>query len=220
MYQVKSTLSAESIRTPSFVEAMTAAAAFDNAIVLDDTATEVFFKKTAFKFSELDDKAKDRARNWYCEDLTLWTDNYEQFLTICGFAEPKLYFSVCYSQSDFAAFESHYFDYEKGFVKKVAAEFGEGSEFHKLAIQLRGIYARSFYKICGSVKTGSRDRAYCDMHHEYDTYEDDLNEWINDVCHEIKKGLYADYEYQCSDESVSENCNANEYLFDENGGII
>jgi hypothetical protein len=139
---------------------------------------------------------------------------------MCGFAEPKLYYSVCYSQSDYVAFESCQFDYEKGFVKTVERNFGKDSEFHKLAIQLRGIYARSFYRMRGKVKTNNRDRARCDMHYDFDFVEDDLNEWINDACNEIKSGLYADWEHQSSDESVSEMCDANEYTFDEDGGVI
>ncbi len=206
--------------TNSAREAMNA---YHNCIMIDDNGNVIDRKKTAFKFSELDDKAKDRARDWFSSGIELWTDNYTDFLTMCGFDKPQLSYSISYSQGDFAAFDSHFFSYEKGFVKTVERNFGTGSYWHKAAIDLRVIYAKSFYQMTG--KTFTRGCTYqatlSDIRqYEFSQFEDVLNEWLYAVCEEIRVQLYKDYEYQCSDEGIGENSEANEYRFDEHGRII
>lgn len=50
-----------------------------------------------------------------------------------------------------------------------------------------------------------------------DTLADDIVESAKDYAFEIYKRLQNEYEYLCSEECISEMCDANEYLFSEDG---
>lgn len=57
-----------------------------------------------------------------------------------------------------------------------------------------------------------------------DSYVDDLADEAlqsaRDYADDIYKKLRNEYEYMCSEEYIAELCDANEYLFDENGKLV
>ena len=135
----------------------------------------------------------------------VYADDYERFLTLCGFHEPKVLYAVG-SCAQRVSISSHYFRYAKGFVKKVGVEFGTGSIWHKLAQKLFTIYARSFYRITGRARVTNRLVCRCDIHqYEYAYLEDALGEWLTDVCEAVCEALTAEDEckmrvgYYCAD---------------------
>lgn len=53
-----------------------------------------------------------------------------------------------------------------------------------------------------------------------DTIADEALESARDYADDIYKKLRDEYEYMCSEEYIAELCDANEYLFDENGKLV
>ena len=97
-----------------------------------------------YKFEELSDRAKDKARSWYREgqlDYDWWDSVYEDALRMAeilgieidyryhaptspggnGYKEPKIWFSGFSSQGDGACWEGSY-RYAKGALKKLQSE--------------------------------------------------------------------------------------------------
>ena len=196
-----------------------------------------------YKFDELSEAAKERARDWYrgasagdTPDGTLddavsvgelmgieidrrhWTNSH-------GFkgSSPVISYCAGHVQSDGAAFAGRY-RYRKGAAKAVLDYAPQDVGLHRIALVLQAIQARNFYQLTASCSTGrnwqdvSVDRAdYWDMTPDA---EDEIVEAMRDFAHWIYKQVLAEFDYQASDEAVDESITANEYEFDENGGII
>jgi len=193
-----------------------------------------------YKFDELSDAAKEKARDWYREasagddlDFVLedavtvaalmgieisqraWTNNY-------GFkgSTPEICYSAGHVQGDYAAFEGRY-TYRKGAAKAVRGYASRDAKLHRIAQALQDVQARNFYQLTASCSTGrnwqdvSVDRAdYRDM---TDDAEEAVTEALRDFAHWIYKQVLAEVDYQSSDEYIDENIEANGYEFTENG---
>lgn len=108
-----------------------------------------------FKFDELDDEAKERARQWWRDgglDYEWWDSTYEWFITLCRLlgvefatrsgggrknwkgepvSEPMIFFSGFYTQGSGSSFKTLYcdpFEMAEAVRKKVWIEKGEGNE--------------------------------------------------------------------------------------------
>lgn len=147
---------------------------------------------TIYKFEELSDQAKERARDWWREgalDYDWWDFVYEdaeRMGKLLGIElaqkpvklmsgktryDPCIYFSGFYSQGDGACFEGSY-SYAKGAAKAIRKETGNTD--HKLASiadRLQAIQRRYFYKLEAKVKQSGR------YNHEFST---DIDVWISD----------------------------------------
>lgn len=117
---------------------------------------------TLYKYDELSDEAKEKARDWYrCGGLDYdWCDSvYEMADTAAsllgididrkGKSTPAIYFSGFSSQGDGACFEGTW-RYKKGWKAAGMAEFGEGEwrdAIVKVGEALQRAAASQFYKI-------------------------------------------------------------------------
>ena len=201
-------------------------------------------EKEIFKYEELDDSAKDKAKDWYRQfvfnehcDWEFVLDDAVQAAEILGIGigrrrgswEPAIYFSGFWSQGDGACFEGSY-RYAKGAAKRVREEYPEDKELHRIADELQTIQRRNFYKLCANMTHSGR---YChsgcmdvSVDHEDDHYrdigdaEDDITQLMRDFADWIYCQLEKEYEYQCSDNVVEESIIANEYEFDEYGDRV
>lgn len=54
----------------------------------------------------------------------------------------------------------------------------------------------------------------------FDDLANEALESARDYADDIYKKLRDEYEYMCSEEYIAELCDANEYLFDENGKLV
>lgn len=202
---------------------------------------------TVYKFSELSDKAKEKAREWFREgalDYDWWEFVYEDAATIadligidlrtrpvklCGGGtrrEPCIFFSGFSSQGDGACWEGTY-SYKKGSVKAVKEHAPQDRELHRIAEGLYEIQRRRFYKVTASVShRGHYNHSGCmdievDVDGEYNcSVMDDCREveqLLRDFADWIYKQLNAEYDYRMSDETVDMDIEANEYEFDEGG---
>ena len=201
-------------------------------------------EKEIFKYEELDDRAKDKAKDWYRQfvfnehcDWEFVLEDAVQAAEILGIGigrrrgswESAIYFSGFWSQGDGACFEGSY-RYAKGAAKRVREEYPEDKELHRIADELQTIQRRNFYKLCARMThsgryshSGCMDVSvwhYDDQYRDIGDAEDDIAQLMRDFADWIYGQLEKEYEYQCSDNVVEESIIANEYEFDEYGDRV
>lgn len=189
-----------------------------------------------YKYAELSDEAKERARNWWLEgglnygwyDCTI--GDFISTLEMVGFSNAEIHFSGFWSQGDGACFIGNY-EYKKGALNAVKKEFPQWEALHQLTEQLQLINRRHFYQLAFKlVKTGhmySHQNMvtvdYVERLDGYEIKEDNLFEELIDVCrdfmHEIYRMLESEYDYLTSTESVEDSILANDYEFTADGSI-
>lgn len=134
-----------------------------------------------YRLDELDDHAKEAARDWYREgafDHDWYEFICEDFETICGMLglslatktvklygggtrySPRIYFSGFASQGDGACFEGSY-AYAKSAPAGIRAHAPQDAELQRIAQQLQALQRRNFYGLTASIC--HRGRYY----HEY-----------------------------------------------------
>ena len=201
-------------------------------------------EKEVFKYEELDDRAKDKAKDWYRQfvfnDSCDWWHVLEDAVQIAqilgididtrwGNREPVIYFSGFWSQGDGACFEGSY-RYAKGATKKIREYAPQDTELHRIADELQSIQRRNFYKLCARMThsgryshSGCMDASvwhYDDQYRDIGDAEDDIAQLMRDFADWIYDQLEKEYEYKCSDNVVEESIIANEYEFDEDGDRV
>lgn len=143
--------------------------------------------------------------------------------------EPTVYFSGFWSQGDGACFDGRY-SYKKG-ASKAIREYCPDKELHRIADALQAAQKKNFYKLwatckhsghyyhsgCMAVDVGHDDDSPCYRSREIGISEDDIRQLMRDFADWIYKQLENEWEYQNSDEQVTESIRANEYEFTENG---
>ena len=203
-------------------------------------------EKTLYKYEELSDRAKQKARECYLEgglDYSWWEYSYEDFARVaeilgitlsqrsvplmngkCRY-EPEIYFSGFYHQGSGSSFCGTY-RYAKGAVAKIKKYAPQDEELHRIAYGLQEVQRRHFYRLTADI-TSVRDhyiRVEVDdsenRYRDIGGAEDDVRELMNDFNGWMFKCLRDEYEYLTSDEAVEESIVANEYEFDEYGNWV
>lgn len=128
---------------------------------------------TVYKFDELSEEAKEKARDWWrrgemenggdCETV------FEDAATIAdlfgldirqtrktnskseSWCDPTIYFSGFWSQGDGACFKGTY-RYKKGALAAVKAYAPKDEELHRITKELQAIQRRYFYRLTASCK--------------------------------------------------------------------
>lgn len=203
-------------------------------------------EKTLYKYEELSDRAKQRARECCLEDgldPSWWEYLYEDFARVaeilgislsekpvplmngkCRY-EPEIYFSGFYHQGSGSSFCGTY-GYAKGAVDKIKKYAPQDEELHRIAQGLQDVQRRHFYRLTADitsardhyirVEVGDSENPYRDI----GGAEDDVRGLMNDFNGWMFKCLQDEYEYLTSDEAVEESIVANEYEFDEYGNWV
>jgi len=193
--------------------------------------------KEIFEFDELDDSAKEKARDWYrgCIDTYDFDGPVEYMKEVCKLIgvdlktdayghRPALYWSGFSSQGDGACFEGSY-SYTKGSVKAIQAYAPHDDTLRRIARELQKLQARYFYSLSALVVHSGR---YChagctrvevtDRRDEYRGIdavdENELIELLRDLMHWFYKQLNQENDWLYSAECVDENIRCNEYEFD------
>lgn len=158
-----------------------------------------------FEFDELNDKAKDKAREWYREralDYEWWDCTYEDAERIgLGFDLDR----NRHATGNFINDACHCAD-------AILREHGDGCETYKTA--------ESFLRERDEIVTTAERDEDGELANEYE-----LDEKLNKVESEFLKSILEDYsillqreyEYLLSNESVDEMIRANQYTFTETG---
>lgn len=188
-----------------------------------------------YKFEELEDSAKEKARDWYRQgalDYDWWDCTFydaNEIAALMGIQIERIYFSGFSSQGDGACFEGYY-AYKKGSVEDVKAYAPQDKELHDIALNLSKIQRKSFYRLSAHVKhTGHYYHSGCtsiDVQNDntYSAYvSDDIEEAISEALRDYMNWIYrrleAEHDYLMSEESVDESIITNEYEFHEDGAI-
>lgn len=191
-------------------------------------------EKKLFLFDELDDKAKQKAREWWCSDgldYEWWENVYEDAITIgkkLGIEIEHVLFSGFSSQGDGACFEGRY-EYRKGWRKDLEAFAPKDIKLFEIGTSLQALQKRHFYKLFANVKHNGHyyhsKCTYIDIDAGMDGNivsiedQDELCDLLREFMDWIYRRLESEYDYLTSDESVEESIRINEYRFDENGNI-
>lgn len=199
---------------------------------------------TVYKFTELCDEAKERARAWWREralEYNWWDAVYEDAARIADMLgidlrqkpvklvngktrfDPAIYFSGFYSQGDGACFEGSY-AYKRGCVKAIKKYAPQDKELHRIADNLCEIQKRNNYKITATIDHSGRYSHSGTMSIYIDSFVNDVDaadikQSLRDFADWIYDALRREYEYQLSDECVDESIIVNEYEFDSEGSI-
>lgn len=187
-----------------------------------------------YKFNELDDSAKEKAREWYRQgatDYEWWDYVYDDAKTIAniiGIDITNIYFSGFWSQGDGACFEGSY-SYKCGGVRELLKYAPIDTELHNIAVSLRDLQRPAFYQLSAQVShrghychEGCTDiSVYDDRDGDYVDHEthDAVVECLRDFMRWIYRRLESEYDYLMSDECVDEMIESNEYTFTEEGEI-
>lgn len=185
-----------------------------------------------YTFDELSDDAKEKAREWFRQDVFTDSNDWEfvyedakEIASMFGLDIQKIYFTGFASQGDGARFEGDY-SFKPGGLRAVKAFAPRCTELHRVVKALQDIQRRNFYQITATTAHSGR---YC--HSGYMTVDierKDGKDWSDGARDEIKDQLRnfadwiyyqleAEYDYQMSDEAVDENIRINEYEFTEKG---
>ena len=171
-----------------------------------------------FQYDELDDRAKERAREWYSrhvfEDSCDWEFVYEDAAEVADILGidlrqrrvqlmggghrygPSIYFSGFWSQGDGACFEGTY-RYAKGATKKIREYAPQDKELHRIAEELQAVQRKHFYHLIASMNhTGHYCHSGCmsvEVEHNDDRYRDigDAEEEITQLMRDFADWIYA-----------------------------
>ena len=171
-----------------------------------------------FQYDELDDRAKERAREWYSrhvfEDSCDWEFVYEDAAEVADILgidlrqrrvqlmggghryEPSIYFSGFWSQGDGACFEGTY-RYAKGATKKIREYAPQDKELHRISDELQAVQRKHFYHLIASMNhTGHYCHSGCmsvEVEHNEDRYRDigDAEEEITQLMRDFADWIYA-----------------------------
>lgn len=189
-----------------------------------------------YTFEELDDAAKENARNWYRQaasgddDFADWVfEDAKEIAERLGIEfdsravklygggtryEPAIAYSGFWSQGDGASFKGTY-RYRKGSVKAVTEYAPKDEKLHRIAEGLAAIQKQYFYKLRATI--GSNDSRYA---HEYtmavSVYQDDNDTYAPDEVAETVTELLRDFArwiYRQLEESY-EHTQSDEYVDD------
>lgn len=200
-----------------------------------------------YKYEELSDKAKERAREWFSRDYPdydWWDFLYEDVDTIAtslGFdldvnkKNPCIWFSGFCSQGDGACFEGIY-RAENSNSQKFYEHVGK-TESNRSIIDI----AESFFLFAQSHPTfygklSHRGRYYHEFSVSYECYEEveteegiedkmtvEIEEEFANLCRSFMKWIYnqlkKEHDYLTSDEQIEESIIINELEFTEDGKI-
>lgn len=198
-----------------------------------------------YHYAELSDTAKEQARDWYrafaadsfadfasgsvLEDaarlarmfgLNISTKPVKLMNGSTRY-DPNVFWAVA-SRDSGASFAGHY-SYQKGSVSAVTTEAPQDLELHRIVRALADVQRRNFYRIAASVEHGRQSwtlRIDVERTDDVNLSTDDeteVKDALTDFANWIQAGLETEFEYQTSDEQVSETIIANEYEFTEDG---
>jgi len=191
--------------------------------------------ETVYFFAELEDDAKEKARDWYRDgalDYEWWDSVYEDAITcaaILGIEITKIYFSGFSSQGDGACFEGSY-AYAKGSAKEIKQHAPQDDDLGSIADRLQDLQRGWFYGLSASVRqSGHYMHEMCTEISVYDDQEtyrstrafEDMEQDLKDLLREYMQWIYSnlmkEYDYLNDDEQVDEMIQVNEYEFNQDG---
>lgn len=204
-------------------------------------------KTHVYTIDELNDAAKERARDWWrdCLDDDWYEPVIEDFCEICELlgvglktiarpligggarAKPRVWFTGFASQGDGASFEGWY-GYAVQSAKRIREYAPADNELHAIADHLQAIQRRNFYQLQATIIHRGR---YCHAHsmeisvsrdsaigqEMSEGIEEAIAEALRDLASWLYRVLEREFDHQTSDEVVDEMIAVNGYTFTADG---
>lgn len=185
-------------------------------------------KIEAYKFEELSDKAKEKARDWWREanagDPHLSDEIEESFkaaLEERGLPGMKIYFSLGYCQGDGMCFSGRvdlaaYLETNNLKTEYAGLFDGDGEALFEVNIEKSNSHYSHWNAM--SVSWGPSGLEYDDKAETLaDEFVKHLDEYVKEISRKLEREGYEMIEYENSDEFIDDALTANEYLFTEAG---
>ena len=203
--------------------------------------------RTAYELDELDQTAREQAREQYKElgVYERWYDDvFEHFTKICAGLgvevatrrtetiggdeahEPLVFYQNLGGQNEGARFEGHYSDAPDA-VETIRTHAPEERALHEIAEALDDVQRRNARQLRASVHClGNQDDEHAmvitvehaDEHAEMtDDAEATVESAMRKLTRWLRKRLTEEYEYITSDEALDEGIRSMDWLFDERG---
>lgn len=196
-------------------------------------------ERQLYQFTELDTRAKERAREWWRElenqEFQVDYDDFENVAAILGieFAqrpiktlggqtryEPAIYWSGFSSQGDGACFEGRY-AYAAQCRKKIREYAPQDATLHKITDELFEVQRKNFYKVSARCTHSGRYyhsgcmfvAAFRDGDDAPSDVADSLTTTLRAFADWVYRQLEQEYVYRMSDEQIDDAIQANEYEF-------
>lgn len=192
-------------------------------------------EKMVYQYAELNDKAKEKARDWYRECVAQdWEPDLGDAATCLGFlgftvdtdtsGRIDIGYSIGYTQSDFANFAGNW--------KAEDVDMAGLQEYAPVDEKLKAMCVRAMTMLltwptsCGYIGREARGGTFVDWADERpdggsnDELFDSLKGLAADACSWLYDQLRTEYEFRTSEEQLTEGIEANEYEFDEDGKLV
>lgn len=199
---------------------------------------------TVYQFSELSDKAKENARQWWRDAMDA-SDYSESVIEdavaiaeILGIEiatrpvklmgsgtrqDPCVYWSGFWSQGGGACFEGRY-SYKKGSAKAIRAYAPQDKTLHAIADNLQACQRVNFYRLQAKMQhSGRYSHSGCmqvDVQDCSESAETSIRDTMRQFADWIYSQLQKECEYQTSAENIDDSMAANEYEFTVEGGVV
>ena len=158
-----------------------------------------------YTFAELSETAQEHALNdlrWANVEYNWWGDTYDTIRTagkLLGLEIGDIHFDT----DLYCMFDAQY-QYVRGAVKSIHAEFPYAPDLHEVARKLQALQRRHFYSLSCAVTEGRSVNRYECFRFGEDYECDELEDIIEDFAHWARILLRDDAEYRTSDEAIKE----------------
>lgn len=201
---------------------------------------KITIEKTVYKYSELSDEAKEKAREHFRRGVY---ESFSDFHAECVIDDaatiaemmgisldkarsgaPAIYYSGFSSQGDGACFEGSY-AYKKGFAKAVKRYAPKDNELHEIVDSLQALQKSHRYQLQASMaQRGFHNYMEVNTYHANGGYapnsaRQEMADIMNNFASWIYRRLEKEFDYQNSDEVIDEHYSDETYEFTEDGEI-
>lgn len=192
-------------------------------------------EKTVFAYSELSEKAKERARAWWLEGYEGEADwimgEVKEAAEMLGISidergkDLAIFWRAGHCQSDGASFAGSY-SYAKGALAKIRASRPTDEKLQQIARDLQEAQRRAFWALSATI-TSRRDTSLSvdvsDGRTRYGDTTPELEAAVSEAMRDFSQWIYRlaldTHDFRTSEEAIAESMAANEYRFDEHGRI-
>ena len=175
-----------------------------------------------YSFAELSEAAQERALDAFRDinvEYDWWTYGAYYTIRTAGKLLGLDIGDIHFDTDSYCIFDASY-EYARGAVKAVKAEFPQDTELHGIASELQALQKRHFYSLSCAITKGRSMNYYRCFRFGEDYDCEDLGDIIDDFAHWARIQLRDEYEYLTSDEAVKEMIEANGYEFTEDGKLV
>lgn len=178
-----------------------------------------------YKFMELPKETREKViQKWYeSEDYPFIEEDIMQELikldTLKLFSDVKLQYSLGYCQGDGLSFSANidftaYLKSKNLSIDKI--DLLSNAVYKFISTGNKGHYS---YASENQIQYEENERHVDAIWEEIDGYKEEIEKYYLDICNKLEKYGYSILDYRMDEKEFNELCDANNYMFTENGNI-